>query len=191
MSLKLVSRLLAALLMLVTVLVLVPQAHGKRVGPLFIKLTGILTAKGDDWIALQADGETDTKRYALCPPDGGADRATHNALAKLIVNSRVQLTWTSQDPPRLLSVIPVPPAAKSGVVEGVLTAKGDTWIEILPKKGKYAERYTPQWIGGLAKNGGGFDKDILQVFTELNPGDQVGVKWLFDGQQRVVEIWQL
>ena len=191
MSMKLVSRLLAALLVVVIILLLVPRAHGKRAGQTSAKLTGILTAKGGNWIEVQADGEQAAKRYYPCWQNGHFDPAMLAVIGKLLVNNRVQLAWITQEQLRIVSVTPLVPPTKTGVVEGTVTAKGDTWIEIKPKKGKFAARYTPQWLGGLAKNGGGFDKDILQALTELNVGDQVGVKWQYDGQNRVAEIWQL
>ena len=80
----------------------------------------------------------------------------------------------------------------SCVITGTLTAKGDVWIDVLPaKKNAVPERFIPQDVDDPAKNGKGYDRDILEAFAELKPGDHVGIKWTLKEQKRVVEIWEI
>ena len=46
---------------------------------------------------------------------------------------------------------------EKGLMEGILSAKGDTWIEVLDD-GDFLHRFIPQWIGEGPANGGSFNR---------------------------------
>lgn len=77
---------------------------------------------------------------------------------------------------------------KSGTVTGVVVAKGRTWINVRADGDEEAKRYIPRWIGGLPKDGGGFDKDMLRGIAEIKVGDRLTFKWLQEEHLRIVEV---
>src|SRR4051794_31716973 len=80
------------------------------------------------------------------------------------------------------------PAKKSGTVAGVLTAKGDNWIEVKADGEEKARRYVPNWVGGAPKDGGGPDKKMVQAIRDLNVGSRVRVDWEFQERPRVIKV---
>ena len=157
-------------------------------------LTGLLTAKSDKWIEVRADGDKEAKRYIPhwrggMPADGGGlDKAMLETIKKLRVPNRVKLDWEFAEHLRVNSVEIVEPKEKSGVVEGEVTAKGENWVEVKPAGDAPAERYSPRWIGGLPKDGGGPDKDALHAIAEVKAGDKVRVEWAYEERLRVVSL---
>ena len=80
------------------------------------------------------------------------------------------------------------PEKKSGAVVGVLTAKGEAWVEIKADGEEKARRYTANWVGGAPKDGGGPDKEIVKVIKGLRIGSRVRLEWNFDERPRVVKV---
>ncbi|MEN6402754.1 MAG: hypothetical protein ABFD94_12500, partial [Armatimonadia bacterium] len=119
--------------------------------------------------------------------DGGFDKEMLATIRKLVVPNRVELVWQMQERPRLVSVKMLVPEEKEGTVTGVVTAKGETWIEVTPEGGA-TQRYWPRWIGGMPAQGGGFDRDMLRVFAGLTVGQKVTVKWAYDERLRAVQV---
>lgn len=158
-------------------------------------VTGILVAKGANWIEVKADGEKEAHRYLPfwrggLPKDGGGYDATMLAtIKKLVVPNRVKLEWELQEHPRIVSIEMVQPTEKAGTLVGTVVAKEKEWIEV---KGNgadgVAQRYMPNWIGGLPKDGGGLDKAILQAIAERKVGDVVEITWKYDERLRVTQI---
>jgi hypothetical protein len=77
---------------------------------------------------------------------------------------------------------------KSGTVTGMLTAKGDNWIEVKADGEEKARRYVPHWVGGNPNQGGGPDKKMVEVIKGLNVGSRVRVEWEFEERPRVVKV---
>jgi hypothetical protein len=77
------------------------------------------------------------------------------------------------------------PEKKSGTVTGEVTNKDKNWIEVKADGEEKARRYMPQWRGG---NTGGFDKEILKVFSEVKVGSRVRLEWEFDERPRAVKV---
>lgn len=157
-------------------------------------LTGVAVAKGDSWIEVRADGAEKSTRYRArwiggMPKDGGGpEKEAVDAIRKVATPNRVQLRWVVEEGPRVVALEVLRPQAEQGVVEGTIAARGETWIEVAPLGGGPAERYTPRWIGGMPKDGGGLDKDILRALGEFKVGDNVRIEWQFDERKRVVAI---
>jgi hypothetical protein len=80
------------------------------------------------------------------------------------------------------------PAQKGGTVVGVLTAKGEAFIEVKADGEEKARRYVPNWVGGLPKDGGGPDKNMLKVFKDLKIGSRVRLEWKFEERPRAVKV---
>jgi len=83
---------------------------------------------------------------------------------------------------------PEKPEKKSGTVVGVISKKGDTWIEVTADGEEKGRRYVPHWRGGLPKDGGGLDKDMLKVLKGLKVGQRVRLEWEFEERPRVVKV---
>ncbi len=87
----------------------------------------------------------------------------------------------------------VPQAAKAadaekGTLTGILTAKGEGWIEVKADDAKEAKRWSPRWIGGLPKDGGGFDKAVLDSFKKVIVPNRVKLDWVTEEGPRVVSV---
>jgi hypothetical protein len=75
--------------------------------------------------------------------------------------------------------------AEEGVMEGILSTKSDSWIEVVDDGG-FLHRFIPVWTGKGPANGGGFDADTLDQMKELVVGNRVEVEWVHDGHLRVL-----
>jgi hypothetical protein len=162
-------------------------------------VTGILTAKGTEWIEVKAEGEKESVRYIPCwrgglPKDGGGfDKGTLETIKKTPVATLVKVAWQLEEAKRrIVSLEVIAPVEKSGTVTGTVVAKGETWIDVTPdkvgdKQGP-TERYWPRWIGGMPKDGGGLDKDMLRAIAAAKVGDKVEIKWMYDERKRVVQL---
>lgn len=159
-------------------------------GPVGGTLTGILTAKGDDWIEVKADGADGAVRYWPFwrgGNDGGFDQDMLSAIRKLVVPNRVELTWKMEERPRIVSVRMLVPEEKEGTLTGLLTGRGEVWIEVSSEAG-VLQRFWPRWLDGAPNQGGGFDRDMLNAFAALRVGERVTVKWTYDERLRAVEV---
>ncbi len=76
------------------------------------------------------------------------------------------------------------PLKTKGKLDGILSAKGNSWIEVKDDEG-YPHRYLPGWIGGPPNRGGGYDRAILSQFDEIPVGNRVQLTWHWDGHLRV------
>lgn len=74
--------------------------------------------------------------------------------------------------------------ANSGVMEGILSSKGDTWIEVLDD-GNYLHRFIPEWIGQGPANGGSFEPKTILLLNDLVVGNRISVRWSMDQHLRL------
>lgn len=158
-------------------------------------VTGILTAKGADWVEVKADGAPAAVRYLPywrggLPQDGGGfDKDMLAVIKGLVVSNRVTLEWAMQEHRRIVSVRMVVPAVREGALDGTVVAKGREWIDVKAGgKDGVVERYLPRWIGGMPKAGGGFDAAMLKAIAACAVGAQVHLAWRYDERKRVVEL---
>src|SRR5947209_13494201 len=77
---------------------------------------------------------------------------------------------------------------RKGTVTGVVTAKGDNWIEVKADGEEKARRYVPNWKGGQPKDGGGPDKDVVAKIKETPLKARVRLEWTFHERPRVEKI---
>ena len=150
-------------------------------------VAGIVTAKGGTWIEVKADGEQKARRYLPFWRGSGLDQEMVERLKRIYVPNRVELTWKMEEGRRIVAVEMIVPEQEEGVVTGTVSAKAEHWIEVTPEGGP-PERYTPRWIGGLPKDGGGLDRDMVRALAPLQVGDRVEVKWVRDERKRVVGV---
>ena len=76
---------------------------------------------------------------------------------------------------------------KAGQLNGILSSKGDAWVEVVEDNGLVA-RYLAPWEGGSPSRGGGFHFKTLEKFKELVVGNRVYLDWYWDGHLRVKKI---
>jgi len=79
------------------------------------------------------------------------------------------------------------PILKSGVVHGILSAKGEAWVDVKNDKG-YSNRYLAKWQGGGPSSGGGFDPNDLHVISQLVVGNRVTLSWFWETHLRIDRI---
>ena len=77
---------------------------------------------------------------------------------------------------------------RKGTVTGIVTAKGDNWIEVKADGEEKARRYVPNWKGGLPKDGGGPDKKIVAEIKEIVVKSRIRLEWSFQERPRVDKI---
>ncbi len=77
---------------------------------------------------------------------------------------------------------------RKGAVTGVITAKGDNWIEIKADGEEKARKYVPQWKGGAPAAGGGPDKDMVAQIKGTVVNSRVKIEWLFEERFRVMKL---
>lgn len=78
--------------------------------------------------------------------------------------------------------------SKSGAVAGVVTAKGENWVEVRADGEEKGRRYVPNWVGGASKDGGGPDKEMVKVIKDLKVGSRVRLEWKFEERPRVIKV---
>jgi hypothetical protein len=78
--------------------------------------------------------------------------------------------------------------SRKGIVTGIITAKGENWIEVKADGEERARRYVPHWRGGVPREGGGPDKEIVAQIRELPVHSRVKLDWEFNERPRVVKI---
>ena len=81
-----------------------------------------------------------------------------------------------------------PDAGRKGTVTGVVTAKGDNWIEVKADGEEKGRRYVPHWRGGNPKDGGGPDKEMVARIKEVPVKARVRLEWSFEERPRVEKI---
>lgn len=77
---------------------------------------------------------------------------------------------------------------RKGTVVGVVTAKGENWIEVKADGEEKARRYVPHWRGGAPAQGGGPDKAMLAQIRATPLGSRVRLEWEFEERPRVVKL---
>lgn len=81
-----------------------------------------------------------------------------------------------------------PDEARKGTVTGVVTARGDNWIEVKADGEEKGRRYVPHWRGGLPKDGGGPDKEMVAKLKAVPVKARVRLEWSFEERPRVEKI---
>lgn len=76
----------------------------------------------------------------------------------------------------------------SGEVEGVVKEKGKSFIRVAIEGREGTVRFTPEWSGGLPKDGGGLDKKVLKKIRAVKPGSTVKIKWKYSERPRVLDL---
>lgn len=78
--------------------------------------------------------------------------------------------------------------ARKGTVTGIVTAKGDNFLEIKADGEEKARRYVPHWKGGAPAQGGGPDKEMVAKIKETPVNARVRIEWVFEERPRVEKI---
>lgn len=78
------------------------------------------------------------------------------------------------------------PEKTSGQIVGEIVKKDGGKITV---KGEHETlNLMPYWRGGMPKDGGGFDKDMLRKLEGFKVGDKVRVSWKFEEHYRIETI---
>ncbi len=137
---------------------------------------GLLVAKGEDWISVKGKDDKAT-RYTT------DDKELIAAIAKLTVPSQVKVTFKAEGEARkLVSVQTVSQLTTEGVLEAVITAKGEKWIEAKPAAGDApAERYLTY----------GEANEVIAAMAAVKVGDKVKITWKHIERKRVMKLEKL
>jgi hypothetical protein len=77
---------------------------------------------------------------------------------------------------------------RKGTVTGIVSAKGSNWIEVTADGEEKGRRYVPHWTGGLPKDGGGPDREMVKKIKDTPLKSRVRIEWEFEERPRVVKI---
>ena len=157
-------------------------------------VTGIVTAKGANWIEVKGDGEEKARRYVPhwrggAPADGGGpDKGIVARIKEIPVNSRVKLDWAFEERPRVekIEVLrtgggPGKDAPKdknrSGTIAGEIKSKKaqgkNIVIEVLAPGEEKARPYFVQFDPKIKEP----IPEILRAVRAANVGDKVIFDW--------------
>lgn len=88
----------------------------------------------------------------------------------------------------LVSAEPEPqPKETKGTITGKLVKKNGSVITVKDGRGEEM-KLMPHWRGGMPKDGGGFDKSMVQRLEKFDVGDNVTVRWSFSEHYRIEAI---
>ncbi len=111
-----------------------------------------------------------------------AKRLVVREVSQLLAGDRVNVAWIEEEGKKWIQDI-----SGHGTVEGIVTAKGEKWIEVTPKGGK-PQRFIPPWRGGMPAQGGGLDRGILKKIAAAKVGDRVALRWEIPEGKRVMDV---
>ena len=77
---------------------------------------------------------------------------------------------------------------RKGTVTGLVSAKGENWIEVKADGEEKGRKYVPHWRGGAPKDGGGPDKDMVARIKDTPLKSRVRLEWVFEERPRVVKL---
>lgn len=77
---------------------------------------------------------------------------------------------------------------RKGTVTGIVTARDEKSIDVQADGEEKARKYVPHWKGGLPKDGGGLDKDMLAQLKTVTVKSRVRIEWVFEERFRVVKL---
>ncbi|MBM4095265.1 MAG: hypothetical protein FJ261_00650 [Planctomycetes bacterium] len=80
------------------------------------------------------------------------------------------------------------PERRKGELTGVVTGKGDNWIEVKADGEEKARKYVPHWRGGNPNMGGGPDKAMEAELKKVPLKSRVRLEWSFEERPRVEKI---
>ncbi len=78
------------------------------------------------------------------------------------------------------------PKETKGELTGKIIKKDGPRITVKGEGGEL--KLIPHWRGGMPKDGGGFDKAMVERLKKFDVGDQVRVKWTFTEHYRIEAI---
>ena len=79
------------------------------------------------------------------------------------------------------------PIIEKGRIKGILTSKGEAWVEVKDDLG-YAHRYLAPWSGKIGAYNGSFNSEIINQINELIVGNRVSLDWELNDHLRVIGI---
>jgi hypothetical protein len=153
-------------------------------------VVGRITAKGDNWVEVRADGEEKARRYVPywvggAPAQGGGpDKKMVEVIRGLKVGSRVRLAWEFEERARVVKVEVLQPAdakegEKKGTVVGKLTAKDDKGIEVKADGEEKGRRYAFHFGG---------TPELHKAIKDAALGSRVRIEWTFIERPRVLKL---
>jgi hypothetical protein len=77
---------------------------------------------------------------------------------------------------------------RKGTVTGIVSAKGDNWIEVKADGEEKGRRYVPHWRGGAPADGGEPDKEMVAKIKDTPLKSRVRIEWEFEERARVIKI---
>jgi hypothetical protein len=77
---------------------------------------------------------------------------------------------------------------RGGTIVGVVVKKDKNSLEVKADGEEKPRRYVPRWVGGLPKDGGGFDKKTLELIAKVKLGSRVKLQWEFEERPRLLKL---
>ncbi len=80
------------------------------------------------------------------------------------------------------------PAQTAGWIKGTVVRVDPKGMLILKDETGVEHRLVPHWRGGMPKEGGGFDKAMVECIAKLQPGQAVKARWEWEERPRLAEL---
>ena len=157
-------------------------------------VTGQVTAKGDNWIEVKADGEEKARRYVPhwkggAPADGGGpDKDMLAKIKDTPLKSRVKLEWEFEERARVVKIEVLkkpdqkkdahpPKEPRNGTISGEIKAMkeqgNNVVIDVLAPGEEKARSYFVQWDPKIK----GPMPDVLKAVKAAKVGERVAFDW--------------
>jgi hypothetical protein len=165
-------------------------AQDKKDQPRKGTVTGIVSAKGSNWIEVTADGEEKGRRYVPhwtggLPKDGGGpDKAMVKKIKDTPLKSRVRIEWEFEERARVIKIEVLKKSAagdskevRSGTIAGEIKSKKEEGknivIEVLAPGEEKARSYFVQFDPGIKAP----IPDVLEAVRAAKVGEKVVFDW--------------
>jgi len=158
-------------------------------------INGILAAKGNAWVEVKNDQGYSHRYLAKWigggPSSGGGfDSKDLKMITNLVVGNRVRLHWFWENHLRIDRLRVISPPQSGGIFKGYVLETSDRWIDVQSSRESVPWRFYLPWSGGYPRNGGGYDKKLLDELNQRIATDPVRFRWVYDQRSRIVELYE-
>ncbi|QDU95927.1 FecR domain-containing protein [Lignipirellula cremea] len=140
------------------------------------------SAHGSVVAAAEATVTLKTENSQLTFHAAPADKLAVREASALRPGDQVSIEWYEHEGQRYIQNV-----RGEGTLRGIVTDKQPRGIEVAVE-GQRPQLFTPHWIGGMPRDGGGLDRKMLQQIRAAPIGAQVELTWSMSEGKRVTGL---
>jgi len=157
-------------------------------GPDLAMVERLRTLAVGDRVELTWEWEEHYRLLKIRPEGGDPRREGDGARAGERRPDRPRFEAAADQRHPLADQIEAAPAAIAGTYEGTVLTVDPKGLLTLKTADGSEQRLVPRWLGGMPKDGGGFDKAMVAQIAQLQPGQRVRAQWEWDERPRVIQL---